>query len=338
MNTDIIVLNPDQQTSAANALAPIPEHPAVKRYLTNLKSDNSKTAMRKHLNKITEILTNGLETNAHRFHWETLSAQETGELRATLMEHKKADGTKYATATVNVMLAALRGVLKACYDLEFMDADAYHRARGVETLKDEKLPTGRDLKADEISALVNVCNRDKSPIGIRDRALIAILKNCGLRRAEAAALQLTDFDAETGKVTVKRGKGDKPRTVYIYNGALAAVLSWIAIRGDSTGALFNPTTKARWKPTETVQFDTSTGLTAVAIYKMLEKRARQAGVKSFSPHDFRRTYAGDLLDKGIDISTVAKTMGHASVETTSRYDRRGEETKQDAARKLDFPT
>jgi integrase len=78
-------------------------------------------------------------------------------------------------------------------------------------------------------------------------------------------------------------------------------------------------------------------MTSQAIYNMLQKRAGQAKVKDFSPHDFRRTFVGDLLDRGVDIVTVQKMAGHANVNTTGRYDRRPEEVKRAAAAKLHFP-
>lgn len=59
--------------------------------------------------------------------------------------------------------------------------------------------------------------------------------------------------------------------------------------------------------------------------------------KDFSPHDFCRTFVGEMLEHGVDIATVANIAGHASVDTTRRYDRRPETTKQQAANKLHFP-
>lgn len=78
-------------------------------------------------------------------------------------------------------------------------------------------------------------------------------------------------------------------------------------------------------------------MTDQAVYLALKKRAVQAKVKEFSPHDLRRTFAFEILDEGAEIATVQKMMEHAYPATTSQYDGCGEETKRKAASLLHFP-
>jgi len=80
------------------------------------------------------------------------------------------------------------------------------------------------------------------------------------------------------------------------------------------------------------------GVSDEALAQMLAKRAEQAGLsESVTWHDFRRTFAGNLLDSGFDLVTVQKLMGHSSPMTTSNYDRRGDEVKRKASRSLHVP-
>jgi integrase len=78
-------------------------------------------------------------------------------------------------------------------------------------------------------------------------------------------------------------------------------------------------------------------MSSQAIYDALLKRASAARIPSLSPHDLRRTFASDLLDVSGDVSAVQKLLGHANVQTTMRYDRRGEVAKRKAVNLLHLP-
>jgi integrase len=306
-------------------IAPLPldQHPAAV-YLASLTSVRSRRVMEQALRTVMALLTgqDPREADIFKLDWSRLRYQHTAALRSKLSEI-------YSPATANRTLSALRGVLKEAWQLGYMSAEDYHRAINVKSVKGETLPAGRELAQGEILALVNACKSDKSPAGVRDAAIIGLLYTCGLRRAELVALNRGDFENASAKLTIKAGKGRKQRTVYVQGGALRALLDWLAVRGGFSGSLFVPILKSG-----TLR---ERRMNAQSIYDMLRKRALQSGVPDFSPHDFRRTFVGEMLERGVDIATVANIAGHASVDTTRRYDRRPEETKKRAAEKLHFP-
>lgn len=300
------------------------ENPAAV-YLASLSSDRSRRVMEQTLRTAAALLTgqNPRTTNILTVNWSLLRYPHTAALRARLIE-------QYSPATVNRTLSAVRGVLKEAWRLGQMTAEEHQRAVDVRNVSAEALPAGRELAQSEISALVDVCRADNSPLGPRDIAILGLLYTCGLRRAEVVALDIADFEPESGRLQVRAGKGRKQRTVYAQGSALRSLLGWIKLRGWTDGPLFLPLLKSGRI--------VARRLSPQTIYDVLRKRALQSGVKDFSPHDFRRTFVGDMLERGVDIATVANIAGHASVDTTRRYDRRPEETKKKAARVLDFPS
>lgn len=79
-----------------------------------------------------------------------------------------------------------------------MSAEEYQRHCAVEAVKGSRLPAGRDIPSDEVAALLQVCLEDEKPSGARDSALIALIVGCSLRRSEAAALSVADYDESDG--------------------------------------------------------------------------------------------------------------------------------------------
>jgi site-specific recombinase XerD len=321
-----IITTTDPELTVLDPL-PLDQNPAAV-YLAGLPSQNSQRNMRRYLNQIAQLLKS--DSDAFSIQWGNVRYQHTKAILARLSSDN-APGTEqpYATRTVNGMLSALRGVLKEAWRLGQMSAEDYQRAIDFKNLKVETLPAGRDLSSGEISALVNYCISQDNAAGLRDAALIGVLYTAGLRRSELVNLTLTDYTPETGQLKILGGKGNKSRTVYVTNGAQEALHDWLALRGDGPGAIFTPINKGGRIILQP--------MTAQAVYNLLQKRAAQAQVKAFTPHDFRRTFAGEMLDGGVDIATIAKIMGHASIDTTGRYDRRPETVKRAAAQKIHFP-
>jgi site-specific recombinase XerD len=253
--------------------------------------------------------------------WHMLRHHHTAAIRSQLAE-------KHAAATANKMLSALRGVLKAAWRLKLIDSDDYTRAVDITPVKATTLPRGRALEGGELRQLFRACAADEGPAGRRDAALLAVLYGAGLRRAEAARLDLTDFNPKTGELRI-RGKGNKQRLAYAANGSMKALAAWLAVRGSAPGRLFLPVNKGGRI--------VGHAMTEQAVYNMLVKRAGEAGIDHVSPHDLRRSFVSDMIDAGADISAVQQLAGHANIATTQRYDRRGEQAKARAATLLHVP-
>lgn len=297
---------------------PLAQHPA-RTYLDSL-SEGSRPTMKQSLDAIASLLTGG-RCDLDTLNWSKLRYKHTSALRTALK-------TRYAPATTNKMLCALRRVLKEALRLDAIDPLDYSKAVDLGSIKERRSLRGRALSSSEIGELMATCGDRENPSDLRDAALIAILRGAGLRRAEVAALELRDFDPKTGALDVRRGKGDKDRTVYLPEGAISFVVAWLAVRGRGSGPLLCPIRRGGH-----IEFRS---MCADAVLKILRRRSQQAGLEAFSPHDLRRTFCSDLLDAGVDIVTVQKLAGHASPVTTAKYDRRGEEAKRRAVQKLGF--
>lgn len=297
---------------------PLTLHPTAV-YLS-LLAPGSRRTIKQSLNAIASLLSDG-QCDAMTINWAALRYQHTAAVQGALM-------AKHSPTTVTKMMTALRRVLKEAVRLDLMDPRDYAKAIDLPKIKTTQNLRGRALDVDEIAALLEACAEDPTPAGARDAALIAILR-VGLRRAEAVKLELRDFNASTGALEVRSGKGGKNRRVYLPDGAMELVQEWLALRGDEAGALLCPVFKwgqIHMRP-----------MTPQAVLLILRKRAREAGVASFSPHDFRRTFCSELLDAGVDVVTVASLAGHSSPSVVAKYDRRGEETKRTAVQHLPIP-
>jgi integrase/recombinase XerD len=274
------------------------------------------------LEKIAAALTDG-RARAVAIEWSALRFEHAAALRARFAE-------ELAPASANLILSALRGVLKAARDLGQLDSQNYVRIQSVKPIRGERLPKGRALLLAELRALLEECSADETTTaGARDAALLATMYATGLRRSELVSIQLEDLDRIQWSLRVRAGKGRKERLVYLSDGADRAVDAWLEHRGLWDGALFCPVHRSGRIARR--------GMTDQALVYILRKRADQARVRRFSPHDLRRTFISDLLDAGADLAAAQQLAGHASPTTTSRYDRRGEAAKKRAANLLRVP-
>lgn len=286
-------------------------------YLSTL-APSSRRVMGRSLSLVAGLVSSGA-CDLSNMPWMLLRFQHTQAIRAALAD-------RYSPSTGNRHLSALRGALRASWRLGEMTADDYHRAADIKPIKGERsaAAAGRALTSAEICALLDVCAQDPSPAGQRDAAIIAVAWGCGLRRNEIAQLERRNL-LETEQTLIVCGKGNKVRTVP--SDATAGRLDvWLDVRGAHEGPLFNRITRDG-----TI---CRAGLTGEGVYYILRARREETSVDYFTPHDMRRSFASNLLDAGVDLVTVQKLMGHADVNTTARYDRRGEASKRAAVQRL----
>lgn len=296
------------------------EQPALI-YLISL-GESSRKAQWGALVVIAGILSAG-ECTPITFPWHKLRYQHTNAVRAWLVQNR-------APATGRRFLCALRGTLKECWRMGLLGIEDYNRAIDIKPIRGsgKEQAAGRALEPGEKSAILGNLTESTRPADIRNAAIFGLAVYGGLRRAELARLRAEDYDTQTGQLTVF-GKGSKERTVYVAPGVDDALADWLHLRGHEPGPLFTHILKSGEV--------TSRKISPEAVYNVMTSLQQQAGIKEFTPHDLRRTFAGDLLDAGADISVVQRLMGHASATTTASYDRRGERAKKQAMGKLHMP-
>ena len=286
------------------------------------QSTRARPGVLSSLRTATRLLSGGALEDPLAADWSQLRYQHLAALLAVLAnEDRKAAGIAHIR---NCVL----GVMREAWRLELIGDGQWLRLKDVPVPRGSSLPAGREVRSGELDALMRVCAADGSNAGRRDKALLAVLFGGGLRRNEVALLTLADYEAEIGRLRVW-GKGRKERYVPLAAGATQCLADWLDVRGATPGALFVPINKAGVLDLR--------HLTSQAIYNACLKRARQAGVAAFAPHDARRTLASNALDASGDIVAVSGLLGHSSPGVTAKYDRRGERAKERLASRLHVP-
>lgn len=173
----------------------------------------------------------------------------------------------------------------------------------IENIKPPKL--GHEplppVNLDDLRKMLETC--DKSLTGTRDRAIMLVLLDSGLRAFELLALDLEDIQDDT--VTVRRGKGGKSRTVFIGDKTRQELNRYLRHRGMEAGPL--------WVT------DERTPLSMNGLKTIVRRRAQSAGVPKPGIHAFRRGFAVAMLKAGADLVSIQRLLGHSQLGVTQRY-------------------
>lgn len=241
---------------------------------------------------------------------------------------------KLAPSNARKHMAALRMVLHYTWKLGYMTHEEFARAVDVKPIPGEsaRASTGRAITAGELLALITAAARDLGPDGARDVAIFSLGYGLGLRRGDLITIRLADYDPAQATLRLI-GKGAKEAVLPVEGQARSALDEWIAIRGSEPGPMFYRVRKGG----QVLERETKKRLSSQAINDIVRRRAQEAGVKPFTPHDLRRTFAGDMLDQGADIVTVQYIMRHSDPKTTAQYDRRPDNVRRAAVGRLHIP-
>lgn len=211
--------------------------------------------------------------------------------------------------TQNYHVIALRAFLK------------YLSKRDIETLPADKIELGKTekrtvefLAPEECRRLLDAAGAKDTFTSLRDRSILELLYSTGLRVSELTALDVEQVNLKRREFMV-RGKGDKPRVVFISDDAADWLEKYLAKRGTPMVPLFTRSNVAKDEPD-----GSDLRLTPRSIQRIVSKYAREAGlVKDITPHTLRHSFATELLQNGADIRSVQQMLGHASITTTQVY-------------------
>ena len=148
--------------------------------------------------------------------------------------------------------------------------------------------------------------------GFRNRIVLEILYDTGIRRAEMAAITTADLDLDGGYIHIRSGKGDKDRVVPLSSRVAGLIRSYLLsvrpalIQGKDTGFLI----LNRW----------GARMNAHGIWAVVKRSVEQAGIrKNISTHTFRHTCATHMMKNGALVRHVQELLGHESLESTQIY-------------------
>lgn len=176
------------------------------------------------------------------------------------------------------------------------------------------------LSRENYSELIDQFN-DRYRPPHRNRVMLRLMGEAGLRVGEVVALKLDHVNLNTGQVIVREGKGAKDRHVYVNPDLLDDLREWVGREDRDEGYLFT----------------TSKG-TAVGpryVRKVVKREAEKAGIPELdrvSPHTLRHSYATWLYEETGNLRLVQENLGHASIKTTQIYTHVADGKRAEASR------
>ena len=243
---------------------------------------------------------------------EQISIKNIKKFRLWLNRQKNQRGKTIKKKTQNHYLIALRAFLKylAKQDIKCVSPEKIELSKTEERIVE--FLDQNDLKK-FLNMPLNIKNANI--IQKRDKAILELFFSTGLRVSELANLRKDRLNLKKDEFTI-RGKGDKPRLVFLSNSAKKHLKNYLNLRTDISLFLFIRHDKASRRN----QNKKEKPLSPRSIERLVKKYAQAAGItKNVTPHTLRHSFATDLLSNGADIRSVQSMLGHSSITTTQIY-------------------
>jgi site-specific recombinase XerD len=237
----------------------------------------------------------------------------TGFTKATVSAWRVSlEARGLGSVSINVRITAVRKLAAEAADNGLLAPELAAGIARVKSAKSMGVRTGNWLSLKQAQALLNAPDILTTK-GLRDRAIIAVLLGCGLRRSEAAALTMGHIQQRDGRwcIVDLLGKHGRIRTIPMPTWVKVAIGAWAAAAGVTDGAVFRPVNRG-----DQVQ---GTALSEKVVWQLLHGYAAAAGVPGIAPHDLRRSCAKMCRAAGGELEQIQLLLGHASVQTTERY-------------------
>ncbi|MDQ2842868.1 MAG: tyrosine-type recombinase/integrase [Acidobacteriota bacterium] len=218
-----------------------------------------------------------------------------------------------AVSSVNQRLSAVRLLLHQAADRGALSREEALRLASVGNLKQGGQRLGKWLSDKEAGRLLGVPDAH-SKIGLRDRAILALLVACGLRRDELVRLQIGHLQLREERWVLLdlAGKGRRIRTVPVPHWVKRMLDHWLQASSISAGPLFRTVRKGgKLGPAQPISED--------LVYSLVRRSGEAIGHPDLTPHDLRRTCAKLCRKAGGELEQIQLLLGHASIQTTERY-------------------
>src|SRR5450756_329377 len=216
------------------------------------------------------------------------------------------------SVSINVRITAVRKLAVEAADNGLL---APELAAGIARIKGAKsigVRVGNWLSLRQAQTLLNAPDVSTKK-GLRDRAMLAILLGCGLRRSEVAALTLKHIQQRDNRWCIVDlvGKHGRVRTIPMPTWVKVAIDAWTSAAAIAEGHVLRPVNRG-----DQVQGER---MTEKVVWQLLRPYATAAGVPGIAPHDLRRSCAKMCRAAGGELEQIQLLLGHASVQTTERY-------------------